>query len=68
MEHSFLEPVQIDDRHAYIHDNLVGRMITDVVFNDDTGAIEVRMDNGSFELHGRTLRLVYYPSVLTDLH
>lgn len=54
--------------HAQALELLVGRMITDLEFDNDTGCVRVRMDNGSFELHGDGLQFVYFPSAYADLH
>jgi hypothetical protein len=54
--------------HKTAQELLVGRMITDIVFDDDTGRITVRMDTGSFMVQGEALEFYYKPTDIKELH
>lgn len=47
---------------------LLGRTITAVTFNDDTGTVTVYMDDGRLEVQGHSLKLVCIPTDLSKLH
>lgn len=62
------QDVTLDNPRAEAVDLLIGRTISALTFNDDTGTVTVHMDNGRFEVQGYGLKLVCIPTELSKLH